>query len=58
MASQHHPDKPGGDKEKFQQVEMAYRILSDDERKERYDRLAKFKATMAESLNAHFKANL
>lgn len=36
LASQHHPDK-GGDTAKFQQVEEAYRILSDPEKKAQYD---------------------
>lgn len=36
MASQHHPDK-GGDKIKFQEVEEAYRILSDNQKRAEYD---------------------
>ena len=36
LASQHHPDK-GGDTAKFQQVEEAYRILSDPQKREQYD---------------------
>lgn len=36
MASQHHPDK-GGDTAKFQQVEEAYRILSDPQQRQQYD---------------------
>ena len=36
MASQHHPDK-GGDTEKFQQIEEAYRTLSDDNTRSQYD---------------------
>ena len=32
LASQHHPDK-GGDTAKFQQVEEAYRILSDPQKR-------------------------
>ena len=36
LASQHHPDK-GGDTEKFQAVEQAYRILSDPGTKAEYD---------------------
>ena len=37
MASQHHPDK-GGDTAKFQQIEEAYRVLSDDNQRAQYDR--------------------
>lgn len=36
LASQHHPDK-GGDTEKFQQIEAAYRTLSDAEKRSEYD---------------------
>jgi curved DNA-binding protein len=36
MANQHHPDK-GGDTEKFKEVEEAYRILSDPQKRNEYD---------------------
>jgi curved DNA-binding protein len=36
MASQHHPDK-GGDTAKFQEIEQAYRVLSDPAQREQYD---------------------
>jgi len=36
LASQHHPDK-GGDKNKFQEIEQAYRILSDTNSRQQYD---------------------
>ena len=36
LAGQHHPDK-GGDTAKFQQIEEAYRILSDDEKRHQYN---------------------
>ena len=36
LASQHHPDK-GGDKLKFQEVEEAYRTLSDPNKRTQYD---------------------
>ena len=36
LASQHHPDK-GGDTAKFQQVEEAYRVLSDPQQRAQYD---------------------
>jgi curved DNA-binding protein len=36
LASQHHPDK-GGDTAKFQEIEAAYRTLSDPAQREQYD---------------------
>lgn len=36
LASQHHPDK-GGDTAKFQQIEEAYRTLSDPAQRQQYD---------------------
>jgi curved DNA-binding protein len=36
LASQHHPDK-GGDTERFQEIEAAYRTLSDPEKRSQYD---------------------
>lgn len=37
MASQYHPDKQGGDTAKFQEIEEAYRVLSDPESRSAYD---------------------
>ena len=36
LASQYHPDK-GGDTAKFQEIEEAYRVLSDPEKRAQYD---------------------
>ncbi len=36
LAQMHHPDK-GGDKDKFQEIQNAYEVLSDDERRKFYD---------------------
>lgn len=36
LASQHHPDK-GGDTAKFQEIQTAYDILSDPQKKQQYD---------------------
>jgi DnaJ-class molecular chaperone len=36
LASQHHPDK-GGNKEKFQEIQSAYSVLSDEQKRAEYD---------------------
>jgi DnaJ-class molecular chaperone len=36
LASQHHPDK-GGDTTRFQEIEEAYRVLSDPQQRQQYD---------------------
>jgi len=36
LAQQHHPDK-GGDKERFQQIQAAYDVLGDAEKRAEYD---------------------
>jgi DnaJ-class molecular chaperone len=37
LAGQHHPDKEGGDKIKFQEIQKAYEILSDEQKRTQYD---------------------
>jgi len=41
LASAHHPDK-GGDTKTFQEIEEAYRILSDENKRHEYDNPAQF----------------
>ena len=36
-AMQHHPDRPGGNEAKFKEVNEAYQVLSDAEKRKRYD---------------------
>ena len=37
LAKIHHPDKPTGNKEKFQEIQLAYDTLKDDEKRKVYD---------------------
>lgn len=37
LAQKYHPDKPGGDAEKFKEVNEAYQVLSDLEKRKMYD---------------------
>ena len=36
-AVQHHPDKEGGDEEKFKEINEAYEVLKDKQKRQRYD---------------------
>lgn len=38
LASKYHPDKPDGDEEMMKKVQRAYDVLSDDEKREEYDK--------------------
>jgi molecular chaperone DnaJ len=38
LAHQHHPDKKGGDAEKFKEINEAYQVLSSPEKRAQYDR--------------------
>lgn len=37
LAHQYHPDKKGGDEAKFKEVNEAYQVLSDDQKRSQYD---------------------
>ncbi|MDO8537009.1 MAG: molecular chaperone DnaJ [bacterium] len=38
LAHQHHPDKAGGDEKKFKEINEAYQVLSDGNKRANYDR--------------------
>ncbi len=37
MAHQHHPDKPSGNAEKFKEINEAYQVVGDAEKRKKYD---------------------
>lgn len=37
LAHKYHPDKEGGDEEKFKEINAAYQILSDEQKRKQYD---------------------
>jgi len=41
LAHKYHPDKSGGDEKKFKEVNEAYQVLSDREKKAQYDRFGR-----------------
>jgi molecular chaperone DnaJ len=42
LAHQHHPDKKGGDEAKFKEINEAYQILSDDQKRAQYDQFGSY----------------
>src|SRR5579872_5623754 len=38
LAQQYHPDKAGGDEKKFKEINEAYQVLSDKNKRAQYDR--------------------
>jgi len=41
LAHQHHPDKNGGDDKKFKEINEAYHVLGNKEKREQYDRFGR-----------------
>lgn len=37
LAHQYHPDKKGGDEKKFKEINEAYQVLSDEQKRQQYD---------------------
>ena len=44
LAHQYHPDKIGGDEKKFKEINEAYQVLSDKDKRRQYDMLRKYGA--------------
>lgn len=42
LANQYHPDKVPGMENKFQEIQLAYKILSEPDRRERYNRTGRY----------------
>lgn len=45
LAKKYHPDRPGGDAEKFKKIAEAYRVLSDKKLRQEYDQRRKYQGT-------------
>src|SRR3989339_1494635 len=37
LAMQYHPDRPGGDEKKFKEINEAYQVLGDTEKRNKFD---------------------
>lgn len=37
LAHKYHPDRPGGDEQKFKEINQAYQVLSDKTKRQQYD---------------------
>lgn len=44
LAHQYHPDKVGGDEKKFKEINEAYQVLSDKDKRAQYDTMRKYGA--------------
>jgi len=60
LANRYHPDKQGGDADKFKRIKLAYEVLSDPKRREEYDKtgatkpFSDFRADAHEQLSVIF----
>ncbi len=54
LAHKYHPDKSGGDEKKFKEINEAYQILSDKEKRNRYDRFGATEAFQGFSAGGPF----
>ena len=51
LAHQYHPDKQGGDEAKFKEINEAYQVLSDKQKRAQYDRFGTVDANAAGGFN-------
>jgi curved DNA-binding protein len=42
LAKEHHPDRSGGNSERFKQVSEAHEVLSDDNKRQEYDQMRRY----------------
>ena len=50
-ANKAHPDKEGGSQEEFYQVSIAYKVLSDDKRRSKYDNTGSYEEQVVDNAN-------
>jgi len=50
-ANKVHPDKEGGSQEEFYQVSIAYKVLSDDKRRAKYDNTGSYEEQVVDNTN-------
>lgn len=56
LAHQYHPDKDGGDEEKFKKINAAYQVLSDENRRSQYDHFGQtFEGAGGPQVNVNFE---
>ncbi len=55
-AHKHHPDK-GGDAEKFKEINQAYRVLSDEDKRSQYDRFGEAGTRNGAGFNGNFQGD-
>ncbi len=57
LAHKYHPDKKGGDTEKFKEINEAYTVLSDDQKRQQYDMYGQTFAGGQGGQNGGFQGN-
>lgn len=54
LALKHHPDKPGGNEEKFKEISEAYDVISNKEKRKMYDQYGKDGLNRGNAPDFHF----